>query len=168
MRYIGRRSARRPSYPLYDYGALTDPAAVEANRNGALTLDQRAVLQKPLRRIGFFSITIIALSGLAIFGLMIALTLIPFHLGPLYSGPAGVSAWDIVKGVAKSACSLPIAVMGLAMLFAAVASPIQAARSRRMTRLDLEVGQIAQSEGEVLRRWYGYMLTVTNGFRGWK
>jgi hypothetical protein len=25
-----------------------------------------------------------------------------------------------------------------------------------------------QSEGEVLQRWYGYMVTVTNGFRGWK
>jgi hypothetical protein len=153
MRYIGHRSARRPAYPLYDYGMLTDPAAVEANRNGILTLDQQAMLQKPLRRIGFFSVAVIALSGLALFGLMVALTLVPFHLGPRYSGPAGVGAWDVVTGVAKSACSVPFAVMGLAMVFAAVVSPIQATRSRRMTRLDLEAGQVVQSEGEVLQRW---------------
>jgi hypothetical protein len=130
-----------------DYAALTNPAALAANRAGTLTPEQRARLERGPRASGACLLVSLVVVGAG----FLAPTVVA--LGVL-SG-RGVSASPV-----SLAFDLSLALIGVGLLALGIYAPIGMRRQRERTQEELAAGVVAQGEGVVAFSTSGYLARL--------
>jgi hypothetical protein len=130
-----------------DYVALTNPAALAANRAGTLTPEQRARLERGSRSLGACMLLTLVIMGAG----FLALTVVA--LGVLSGRGLSVSLGSL-------GCAAPLALVGLGLLALGIYAPIGMRRQRRRTQDELAAEMVAQGEGVVAFSTNGYLARL--------